>query len=116
MKGLNTKHSTCDALDEPISLLKDVVQVFGLYELNGLLCSNDFQGHIYGFQPRQIGPIFVDDGTIGNTIRSNRPPEETSCGSFIPALEQHKNRTPARITSRYSDIKDVGVIETYLVE
>ncbi len=90
MKGLESEHSPCDALDEPMILLKDIVQVFDLLDLDGLPCSPEFQDHIHGFQPRQIGPTFVDDDTIGNAIRSDRPREETPCGSFIPTLRQHE--------------------------
>ncbi len=42
MKGLESEHSPCGALDEPMILLKDIVQVFDLLDLDGLFCRKDF--------------------------------------------------------------------------
>lgn len=69
MKGFEAEHLPCDALDEPMVLLKDIVQIFDLQDFDGLPCSRELQDHIHGFQPRQIGPTFVDDDAVGDAIR-----------------------------------------------
>ena len=71
-------------------LLKDIVQIFDLKNLNGLPCSRELQDHIHGFQPCQISPTFVDDDAVGNAIRSNSSPEEASSRSFVTTLRQHE--------------------------
>jgi len=90
MKGFEAEHLPCYALDEPMVLLKDIVQLVDLQDFNGLPCSCELQDDIHGFQTRKIGPTFVDDDAVGDAIRSNCPPEEAPRRSFVTMLRQHE--------------------------
>ena len=51
MKGFEAEHSPCDALDEPMVLLKNIIQILDLQDFDALPCSCELQDDIRGFQP-----------------------------------------------------------------
>ena len=86
MERFEAEHPPCDALDEAVILLKDIVQIFDLQDLDSLPGSDELEDHIHGFQPRQIGPTFVDNDTVGDTVRANCTPEETPRRRLVTPL------------------------------
>ena len=58
MKGFEAEHLPCDALDEPMALLKDIVQIFDLQDFDGLPCFCELQDDIHGFQPRVVSRMW----------------------------------------------------------
>ncbi len=68
MKRLEAQHVFGEALDEAMILLKDVIEIFDLKNLNHLACVRDFQDYVYSLSTGQIGPAFINDDLIRNTI------------------------------------------------
>ena len=101
MERSEAEHPPRDALDEPMILLKDIVQIFDLQYFDGLPCSGEFQDHIHGLQPRQVGAAFVNHDAIGEAIIADRALEETPRRRLAWRSESMKSRvSPFRSTAR----------------
>ena len=59
MDSFEAEHRPCDALDEAMVLLEDVVEVFLLPDGNQLPIALKFEDHIHRLKARKIGAAFV---------------------------------------------------------
>lgn len=92
MEGLEPEHGTGDPLDETMILLKDVVEIFDLHDLDHAAGAGELQDHIDALQPRQIGSTFVDDHPIRNAVRADRAFEKPSGSALLRRSDSMKSR------------------------
>lgn len=76
MERLEARHRARDPLDEAVILLKNVVQVFDLPDLNCVASAGGFQDRIDRLQTSQIGTALVDDHPIRQAVRADHPLEK----------------------------------------
>lgn len=58
MERLKAHHRLGNALDEPMVLLKDIIEIFNLPNFNLIALSGEFQDGVDSLQSGQIGPTF----------------------------------------------------------
>ena len=90
MKCLEAHHRPGDPLDEPVVLLKNVVEIFDLSDFNYIARSCEFKARIYSLQASQIGAALVNYNPVRNAVGCDGLPEEPSRCRQIAALGQHE--------------------------
>lgn len=68
MEGLEAYHRAGDPLDETMVLLKNVVQVFDLPDLDDAAAAGEFQDRVYRLQAGEIGAALVDDNSVWHSV------------------------------------------------
>lgn len=92
MKCFEAQSVFGNPLDEPMILLKDVVEIFGLKNFDHLACARDFQNIIYSLCASQIGSAFVDDNLSWVAVACDGFLKETPCSPEVSAFRQHEIR------------------------
>lgn len=67
VESLEPHHVFDDPLDETVILLKDVVEVFHLMDLDAFAAC-DLQYHIDSLQPRKFCTAIVDENPLWNSV------------------------------------------------
>ncbi len=79
-----------DPLNEPMILLKDVVEIFNPQDFNHLARARDFQDRVYSLCTSQVRSAFINDDLVRNPIACNGFLKETPCCNEISTLREHK--------------------------
>lgn len=93
MERFEAAHSPRDALCSQVVLLENIILIFDLQDFDGLPSSGEFQDHIHGFRPRHIGPAFVDNDAVGDTV---------------VVIARRKKRRAASLSQRSNSVKSRG--------
>ncbi|SOE68322.1 hypothetical protein SAMN05446635_3273 [Burkholderia sp. OK233] len=84
-KSFESQHGSRTSLDRPMVLLDEVVEIFGLADLDGR-----FTIMIDGFECSEIGAAFVDSHGLGHAILGYRFLKVTPGCSLVPMGAQQK--------------------------
>jgi len=84
-KILEPQHRPRAALDRPMVLLDEIVEILGLADPDGR-----FAISIDGIERSEIGTAFVDRHYLGNAVMSDRFLKETPCCNLVPLSAQQK--------------------------
>lgn len=90
VKGLATHRAPCDTLDKAMIMLKDIVEVLNLPNLDDLSVSRDFQCGVKGLYYRQIGAAFINHNPFGNGVGDDGFPSKSPGGEQIASAGTHE--------------------------
>lgn len=90
MKRFEAHHRAGDPFDETVVLLKGVVQIFHLSDLDPPSAAHELQDHIDRLKPGQIGAAFVDHNAFWRPVRRDCACKKPPSGCQISALGQHE--------------------------
>ncbi len=90
MEGFEAHHWGSDAFDEAMILLKDIVEVLDLQDIDSLAGACKLDDDIHRLQASQIGAALVNDHPVRHAVGSNSPAEEPARCRQIPLLRQHE--------------------------
>jgi hypothetical protein len=85
-QSLEADYRSGDPLDEAMVLLRDVVQVLDLSDLDYSATAGEFQDHIHRPKPCKIGPALVDDNPLRHAMPADRALEEEPGRSHVAAI------------------------------
>ena len=60
MEGIEAQHGSGDPFDQAVALLKDIVEVFQLPDLNRASVTSELGDDAHRLRTSQVGPAFVD--------------------------------------------------------
>ena len=89
-KRFETQHRPDPTFDEPVILFNDVIEVFLLHHLEWYLATEAIQHYVYGFDTGCVGPAFVDENLLRQSVRFERSDEGFRHSSFFSALRSQE--------------------------
>ena len=90
MKRLKAEHWFSDALDEPVVLFQDIVQVFRLDNADDPANTCESENDVDTLQTSEISAAPIDGDVPGDTAGANGTLEKPTRGRCIAVFRQHK--------------------------